>query len=57
MLLKITEKTGPKNYPETGKHPRKLSEEMFFHLHARRTLANVTSDYKYLTPNHTKTFL
>ena len=24
-----------------------------FYLHARRTLANVSSDYKHLTPNHT----
>ena len=27
-----------------------------FYLHARRTLANVSSDYKHLTPNHTISF-
>ena len=27
-----------------------------FHLHARRTLANVSSDLKHLTPNHTISF-
>ena len=27
-----------------------------FHLHARRTLATVSSDYKHLTPNHTTSF-
>ena len=27
-----------------------------FYLHARRALANVSSDYKHLTPNHTIPF-
>ena len=27
-----------------------------FYLHARRTLANVSSDYKHLTPYHTISF-
>ena len=27
-----------------------------FHLHARRTLASISSDLKHLTPNHTVSF-
>ena len=32
------------------------SKTKLYHLHARRALANVSSDYKHLTRNHTISF-
>ena len=32
------------------------ASRLYLYLHARRTLANVSSDYKHLTPNHAISF-
>ena len=57
MLLKITEIIIRRNdFKEKSAYEQLRQENKMFYLHVRRTLANVSSDYKHLIPNHTISF-